>query len=104
MSGPLEEKNENSTEFEENENEKWEDIPNGPKNALKEWDAGLRDRISAKKRKGIFLDYDGTLTPIVSNPEEAIVSDTMRRVVRKLSEETSCDVAIVSGRSLPKIR
>lgn len=100
----LEEKNEDSEEIETSEDESWDAISNGPKNALKEWNAGLGARISAKKRKGIFLDYDGTLTPIVSNPEDAIVSDTMRRVVRKLSEDSSCSVAVVSGRSLPKIR
>ncbi len=43
-----------------------------------------------------FLDYDGTLTPIVDRPEMAVLSDAMREVVRKLSRKYK--TAIVSGR------
>jgi len=43
-----------------------------------------------------FLDYDGTLTPIVARPELAVLADEMRDVIRKLSEKYT--VAIVSGR------
>lgn len=43
-----------------------------------------------------FLDYDGTLTPIVSKPEDAILTDEMRAVVKELSQNHN--VAIVSGR------
>ena len=53
--------------------------------------ARLRDRQPA-----IFLDYDGTLTPIVQRPEDAIISDQTRRTVQALAEV--CSVAIVSGR------
>jgi len=48
------------------------------------------------KRPALFLDYDGTLTPIVSQPEDAVLSDSMRDVLRELAE--LCTVAIVSGR------
>ncbi len=44
----------------------------------------------------LFLDYDGTLTPIVSQPEDALLSEDMRRVLRELAG--LCTVAIVSGR------
>lgn len=43
-----------------------------------------------------FLDYDGTLTPIVERPELAVLSDAMRQVVKKLSQKYK--TAIVSGR------
>lgn len=46
----------------------------------------------------IFLDYDGTLTPIVSQPEDALLSEEMRDVLRMLSRV--CTVAVVSGRDL----
>lgn len=58
-----------------------------------------REEIAARlaaKRPGVFLDYDGTLTPIVSQPEYAILADSMRDVLRKLAD--LCIVAIVSGR------
>ncbi len=48
------------------------------------------------KRPAIFLDYDGTLTPIVERPDLAVLSDTMRHTIRQLAER--CTVAIVSGR------
>ncbi len=45
----------------------------------------------------VFLDYDGTLTPIVDTPEQAVLSDEMRAVVRRLGDR--CVTAIVSGRT-----
>jgi alpha,alpha-trehalase len=60
---------------------------------------GLADEIARRlegKRPVMFLDYDGTLTPIVSQPEDAILSDAMREVLSELAG--LCTVAIVSGR------
>lgn len=48
------------------------------------------------KRVAIFLDYDGTLTPIVDRPELAVLSEEMRAVVQELGRR--CPVAVVSGR------
>ncbi|MBD3297892.1 MAG: HAD family hydrolase, partial [candidate division Zixibacteria bacterium] len=45
----------------------------------------------------IFLDYDGTLTPIVNDPDAANMDDDMRDVVRQLA--ATYPVAIVSGRA-----
>jgi alpha,alpha-trehalase len=50
----------------------------------------------------LSFDYDGTLTPIVAQPDQAIISDAMRDVVRTVAEHTP--VAIVSGRDLRFIR
>ena len=44
----------------------------------------------------VFLDYDGTLTPIVERPELALLAPGMREAVRRLAEKTT--VAIISGR------
>lgn len=48
------------------------------------------------KRPAVFLDYDGTLTPIVDRPEDAIISESMRNTVNGLAER--CPVCVVSGR------
>ncbi len=53
-------------------------------------------RQLAGQRLAVFLDYDGTLTPIVSRPELAVLSDEMRATLRDLA--AVCTVAIVSGR------
>ena len=53
-------------------------------------------------RLAVFLDYDGTLTPIVSHPEDAWLTDSMRQTLRKLA---GCvPVAILSGRDLDDVR
>ena len=44
----------------------------------------------------VFLDFDGTLTPIVERPELALLAPAMRDAVRRLAEKTT--VAIISGR------
>jgi trehalose 6-phosphate phosphatase len=56
----------------------------------------------AGKRASVFLDYDGTLTPIVTRPDLAILSDGMRVILRGLAAK--CSVAVVSGRDLADVR
>ncbi len=56
---------------------------------------GVRPRLQGQ-RLVVFLDYDGTLTPIVARPDLAVMSEAMRETVRVLAEH--CPVAIVSGR------
>jgi trehalose 6-phosphate phosphatase len=62
--------------------------------ALENGDRLVRDL--AGRRPAVFLDYDGTLTPIVDRPEDAIISESMREAVRGLAG--SCPVCVVSGR------
>ncbi|QHN99854.1 Trehalose-phosphate phosphatase A [Arachis hypogaea] len=53
------------------------------------------------KRIALFLDYDGTLSPIVDNPDCAFMSDNMRDAVKKVAEYFP--TAIISGRSRDKV-
>jgi trehalose-phosphatase len=63
----------------------------------------VREIAAAGSRQlAVFLDYDGTLTPIVSRPEKALLSDSMRQAVRALA--AWAPVAILSGRDLDDIR
>lgn len=55
------------------------------------------------KRLVVLLDYDGTLTPIVSNPDAAVLSPATRDTILTLAS-TDITVGVVSGRSLPKIK
>ncbi|XP_051138441.1 trehalose-phosphate phosphatase A [Andrographis paniculata] len=53
------------------------------------------------KQIALFLDYDGTLSPIVDNPDHAFLSRSMRAAVRSVA---SCfPTAIISGRSRDKV-
>ncbi|MCW5980250.1 MAG: trehalose-phosphatase [Bryobacteraceae bacterium] len=53
-------------------------------------------------RLAVFLDYDGTLTPIVARPELATLDDDARRVLGDLAGKTT--VAVISGRDLRDVR
>lgn len=59
----------------------------------------LMTSIKEKKRVFLFLDFDGTLTPIVRRPEDAIPTKELKQLLTKLQNETSCEVSIVTGRS-----
>ncbi len=67
-----------------------EDLPHALNNSEE-----LKQRLSGKQ-PAVFLDYDGTLTPIVDRPEDAVISGSMREAVRGLAER--CVVCVVSGR------
>lgn len=53
-------------------------------------------RRLATRTPALFLDYDGTLTPIVARPELAQLSDLTRELLRMVAERMP--VAVVSGR------
>lgn len=53
------------------------------------------------RRPALFLDYDGTLTPIVDRPEQAVLDDATRAAVARLA--AVCPVAVVSGRDLDDV-
>jgi trehalose 6-phosphate phosphatase len=58
--------------------------------------AGRGDQLA------VFLDYDGTLTPIVSRPDKAVLMDSTRAILRALAAKMP--VAILSGRELEDVR
>jgi len=68
--------------------------------ALHAWPAiaaALRGR-----RLAVFLDYDGTLTPIVARPELAVLDEGTRQTLRWLAE--AWPTQIISGRGLEDIQ
>jgi trehalose 6-phosphate phosphatase len=60
------------------------------------------DQQMAGRTPAVFLDYDGTLTPIVDRPEAAVISQRMRDAVRALA--LRCTVCVVSGRDRPVVQ
>lgn len=61
----------------------------------------IRQRMAGKSA-AVFLDYDGTLTPIVDHPEQAVLSDQARTTIEELAAR--CTVAVISGRDLDDVR
>ncbi|OGX19302.1 MAG: trehalose-phosphatase [Omnitrophica WOR_2 bacterium RBG_13_44_8b] len=52
----------------------------------------------------LFIDYDGTLTPIAECPDKAVILEDMRNLLRDLSSQPGCSVGIISGRALRDIK
>lgn len=65
-------------------------------------DRAALERALGRRRLQIFLDYDGTLTPIVSRPEDAVLTPATRAVVARLASRHP--VAVISGRQLADVR
>ncbi len=62
-------------------------------------DGSYRPRGKKKGAKRIlFLDYDGTLTPIVEGLEKALLPVLEKGVIKKLSDHPNNEVVILSGR------
>ena len=67
------------------------------------WEFFLSDiRVSAHIL--LLSDYDGTLTPIVGRPDEAILSLGVREKIRALAGKPTFSVGIISGRSLSEVK
>ncbi len=58
--------------------------------------SSAKDAFLNGKKVVFFLDYDGTLTPIVDRPDLAVLSTEMRSTIAELSKKYT--TAIVSGR------
>lgn len=81
--------------------------------AVDEYDAWTRkhpsalgsfDQIAAAakgKRLVMFMDYDGTLSPIVADPDMAFMTPEMRAAVRNVAKRFP--TAIVTGRCIEKV-
>ena len=68
----------------------------GPRpSALEHWDE--IERRLAGRRPALFLDYDGTLSPIAPRPELATLPEATREALRRLAARFP--IAILSGRS-----
>ncbi|XP_020588405.1 probable trehalose-phosphate phosphatase 6 [Phalaenopsis equestris] len=54
-----------------------------------------------RKKIVVFLDYDGTLSPIVEDPDSAFMSESMRSAVKGVAKYFP--TAIVTGRCIDKV-
>ncbi|RNA22677.1 alpha-alpha-trehalose-phosphate synthase [UDP-forming] isoform X1 [Brachionus plicatilis] len=52
----------------------------------------------------IILDYDGTLVPLQTHPDLAVLPDDVKSLLEKLAECKHIDVTILSGRSMENLK
>lgn len=64
----------------------------------------IRSEVSKASRIYVFLDYDGTLTPIVDDPKDALLQEKFRRLLGILASRQGCILSIVSGRRLDVLK
>jgi trehalose 6-phosphate synthase/phosphatase len=65
---------------------------------LGEAEAVVAQAIETGKRVAMFLDYDGTLRELVTDPATATPTPDMRKLFRRLLALANVDVTIISGR------
>ena len=52
----------------------------------------------------LFLDYDGTLTPLQEHPDKAVLSADMREALEAVGKAPECRIIALSGRALNDVR
>jgi trehalose-phosphatase len=70
---------------------------------FEDWE-NIQARIRRARNLFLFVDYDGTLTPIVSRPELALCPSEVKRHLGKLRDLPGVSLAIISGRSIEDVR
>jgi trehalose 6-phosphate synthase/phosphatase len=60
--------------------------------------------LAQRPTVALFLDYDGTLTPLVRRPEHAKLSDAARELLQQAARTPNLDTVVVSGRSLEDVK
>jgi trehalose 6-phosphate phosphatase len=65
---------------------------------------GMIEEVRSHSRRAFFLDYDGTLTPIVREPSKAFLPSQYREVIASVVAREGNFVCIISGRSIEQLR
>ncbi|MDD5634792.1 MAG: trehalose-phosphatase [Candidatus Omnitrophica bacterium] len=66
------------------------------------WETVIRELSG--KNIFLFLDYDGTLTPITQTPAKAVLPEGTRALLKKIASCRKCKIAVISGRALGDIK
>jgi trehalose 6-phosphate phosphatase len=64
----------------------------------------LTHAVRQGKTLALLLDYDGTLTPIVSRPEDAQLNTEGLNTLKRLAQSPFVRLALISGRSVEQLQ
>ena len=71
---------------------------------ISDFDTCLGPYVSDKKNLALLLDYDGTLSPLVSHPDLAVLPVEAKQILEKLSKRSNIFIAVISGRSVENVK
>lgn len=71
---------------------------------LGNWLPAVEDRLAGAERLALCLDFDGTLAPVVEDPDAASLPGRTEAALRELADDPAVDLAVVSGRGLEDLR
>ncbi len=64
----------------------------------------VKSRLQKAERFFLFLDFDGTLAPIVKTPQEAYLDSSVKKILKKISENKNFILGIISGRTIKDVK
>jgi trehalose 6-phosphate phosphatase len=70
---------------------------------LEDWPA-VAERVRAASSIALFLDFDGTLAPIVEDPGAVVMRSSVRLALMRLAGNRGVRVCVISGRRLADVR
>ena len=65
---------------------------------------GIIEEVKSHDHRAFFLDYDGTLTPIVKDPSKAFLSPHHKGIIASLLRKEQNFVCIISGRAIEQLK
>ena len=69
---------------------------------FKEWDK--IEKFLKDKSYFVFLDFDGTLSPITKTPHLAFLPEKIKKNILRLKSLPYCKIAIISGRAVDDVK
>jgi trehalose-phosphatase len=68
------------------------------------WPLDVRESTTTARKISLFLDFDGTLTPIVNDPMEVWLEASTRDALARLARKNDIVTTIISGRAIDDLR
>lgn len=75
-----------------------------PAVTLEDFDEYLAKYIGDTHKLALLLDYDGTLAPIATHPDLAVIPTETKNILQRLSNISDVYIAIVSGRNVNNVK